>query len=76
LPEGVEFADAEQDMELVIANVYEPSALQAANEAAGGEAEAEEESEVPVEGEEGASESEQPESEKTETDKKTEEHSK
>lgn len=39
LPEGVEFADAEQDMGLVIANVYEPSALQAANEAAGGDAE-------------------------------------
>jgi large subunit ribosomal protein L25 len=59
LPEGVEFADAEQDMELVIANVYEPSALQAANEAAGGEAEAEEESEVPVEGEEAASDTDQ-----------------
>lgn len=41
LPEGVEFADIDQDMELVIANVYEPSALQAANEAVGGEAEAE-----------------------------------
>ncbi len=41
LPEGVEFADIDQDMELVIANVYEPGALQAANEAAGGEAEAE-----------------------------------
>ena len=41
LPNGVEFADGEQDMDLVIANVYEPSALQAANEAAGGEAEAE-----------------------------------
>ena len=39
LPEGVEFADAEQDLELVIANVYEPSALQAANEATGGDAE-------------------------------------
>lgn len=39
LPEGVEFADAEQDMELVVANVYEPSALQAANEATGGDAE-------------------------------------
>lgn len=39
LPEGVEFADAEQDMDLVIANVYEPSALQAANDAAGGDAE-------------------------------------
>lgn len=50
LPEGVEFADVDQDMELVIANVYEPSALQAENEAAGGEAEAD--TEVPVEGEE------------------------
>ena len=39
LPEGVEFADHEQDLELVVANVYEPSALQAANEAAGGDAE-------------------------------------
>jgi large subunit ribosomal protein L25 len=38
LPSGVEFADAEQDEELVVANVYEPSALQAANEAAGGDA--------------------------------------
>jgi large subunit ribosomal protein L25 len=38
LPEGVEFADHEQDVELVIANVYEPSALQAANDAAGGDA--------------------------------------
>jgi large subunit ribosomal protein L25 len=37
LPEGVEFADFEQDIDLVIANVYEPSALQAANEAAGGD---------------------------------------
>jgi large subunit ribosomal protein L25 len=40
LPEGVEFADAELDLTLVVANVYEPSALQAANESAGGEAEA------------------------------------
>ncbi len=39
LPEGVEFADVEQDTSLVIANVYEPSALQAANDAAGGDAE-------------------------------------
>lgn len=39
LPEGVEFADHEQDTELVLANVYEPSALQAANDAAGGDAE-------------------------------------
>lgn len=47
LPNGVEFADVDQDMELVIANVYEPSALQAANEATGGDAE--EEAEVPAE---------------------------
>lgn len=53
LPEGVEFADAEQDLELVIANVYEPSALQAENEAAGGEPEAEVET-APTEGEETA----------------------
>ena len=39
LPAGVEFADVDQDLGLVIANVYEPGALQAANEAAGGEAE-------------------------------------
>jgi large subunit ribosomal protein L25 len=38
LPKGVEFADIEQDLELVVANVYEPSALQAANDAAGGDA--------------------------------------
>lgn len=41
LPEGVEFDDAEQDTGLVVANVYEPSALQAANDAAGGDAEPE-----------------------------------
>jgi large subunit ribosomal protein L25 len=39
LPEGVEFADMEQDLDLVVANVYEPSALAAANDAAGGDAE-------------------------------------
>lgn len=39
LPNGVEYADLEQDLELVVANVYEPSALQAANDAAGGDAE-------------------------------------
>lgn len=39
LPQGVEYADVEQDVELVVANVYEPSALQAANDAAGGDAE-------------------------------------
>jgi len=54
LPKGVEFADVDQDMELVIANVYEPGALQAANEAAGGEAEPEDVTEVPVEGAEAA----------------------
>jgi large subunit ribosomal protein L25 len=47
LPKGVEFADAEQDLDLVIANVYEPSALQAANDAVGGDAE--DESEVEAE---------------------------
>ncbi len=47
LPEGVEFADHEQDTALVVANVYEPSALQAANDAAGGDAE--DESEVTAE---------------------------
>ena len=47
LPKGVEYADAEQDLELVIANVYEPGALQAANDAAGGDAE--DESEVEAE---------------------------
>lgn len=46
LPEGVEFADHEQDMDLVIANVYEPGALQAANDATGGAAEPEEAEEV------------------------------
>jgi large subunit ribosomal protein L25 len=46
LPSGVEFADHEQDIELVIANVYEPGALQAANDAVGGEAEPEEAGEV------------------------------
>jgi len=39
LPSGVEFNSLEQDVELVVANVYEPSALQAANDAAGGDAE-------------------------------------
>lgn len=38
LPEGVEYADIEQDLDLVIANVYEPAALEAANEAAAGDA--------------------------------------
>lgn len=39
LPKNVEFASSDQDMDLVIANVYEPGALQAANDASGGEAE-------------------------------------
>ncbi|NCO10658.1 50S ribosomal protein L25 [Candidatus Saccharibacteria bacterium] len=52
LPEGVEYADAEQDLHLVIANVYEPAALEAANEAAAGDAE--DESEVEVEGDDEA----------------------
>ncbi len=38
LPEGAEYADHEQNLELVVANVYEPSALQAQNEAAAGDA--------------------------------------
>ena len=46
-PEGVEF---ETEIEHSIATVYEPSALAAANDAAGGDAEEEEE---PAEGEEG-----------------------
>lgn len=49
LPEGVGFADAEQNLELVVANVYEPSALQAANDALAGEAT----EETPVEAENG-----------------------
>jgi len=68
LPEGVEFADVEQDLELVIANVYEPSALQAANEATGGDAE--EETEVPAENGEEATGADESESEKSEEDKK------
>lgn len=38
LPEGVEFADVDQDLDLVVANVYEPAALEAANDAAAGSA--------------------------------------
>ena len=49
LPTGVEFADHEQDLDLVIANVYEPSALQAANEATGGDAEPEDAEDVVAE---------------------------
>lgn len=49
LPQGVELNDAENVQEIVVASVYEPSALQAANEAAGGDVEPEEEAEA-VEG--------------------------
>lgn len=38
LPEGIVFADIDQDLDLVIASVYEPAALEAANEAAAGDA--------------------------------------
>lgn len=57
LPSGVEFADVDQDMTLVVANVYEPSALQAANDAAGGDAE--DESEVIGEAEGDATQAEE-----------------
>lgn len=57
LPEGVAFADNDIDLELVIANVYEPSALQAANEAAAGDAELETEVEAENGTEEGEAES-------------------
>lgn len=56
LPKGVEFADIEPDFELVIANVYEPAALQAANEAAGGDAEDESQVESENGGEQAATE--------------------
>jgi large subunit ribosomal protein L25 len=46
LPTGVEFADMEQDTDLVVANTYESGALQASMEAAGGEAESVEEVEA------------------------------
>ncbi len=47
LSEGVELANAEADLDQVIANVYEPGALQAANEAIAGDAQ--DESEVAAE---------------------------
>lgn len=46
LPQGVEFTHPEELENLVIASVYEPSALQAANEAAGGDAEPGDEAEI------------------------------
>lgn len=62
VPEGVEIVDnddgregtADDDqsvMDLVIANVYEPSALQAANDAAGGDAESADAEDVPTDDE-------------------------
>lgn len=66
LGEGVEFADVEQDMGLVIANVYEPSALQSANEAAGGDAEEDVPAEEGDEAGGSAAEEHAAESEKTE----------
>lgn len=58
LPTGVEFADMELDLEQAIATVYEPSAIAAANDAAGGDAQltADEDSETSeeVEAEHGA----------------------
>ncbi len=48
LPKGVEFADVDQDLELVVANVYEPAALQAANDAAGGDADEASAEDVPA----------------------------
>ncbi len=54
LPKDVEFADAEQDLELAVASVYEPAALEAANDAAAGEAT--DEAGVAIEGEEATAE--------------------
>jgi large subunit ribosomal protein L25 len=64
LPKDVDFADNEQDLELVIANVYEPSALQAANDAAGGDAEDDDPSQVSAEnGDDASTEADAPKSE-------------
>ncbi|NTW61762.1 50S ribosomal protein L25 [Candidatus Saccharibacteria bacterium] len=68
LPEGVAFADVDQDMDLVIANVYEPSALAAENEAAGGAASADDASAVASE--EGSAEASDTEVTKTEAENK------
>jgi len=66
LPKGVEFAGVDQDTSLVIANVYEPSALQAANDAAGGDAE----DETEVEAENGSDATSEEASDSKSTDKK------
>jgi large subunit ribosomal protein L25 len=72
LPNGVEFADVDQDTSLVVANVYEPSALQAANESAGGDAE----DETAVESENGSDESQQTQAEETKPGSKKQDESK
>lgn len=59
LPEGVEFADAEIELNISVANVYEPAALQAANDAAAGDAEEADAEEVPAENGEEEAESEE-----------------
>jgi large subunit ribosomal protein L25 len=46
LPEGVELDDAENVQDVVVASVYEPSALQAANDALAGDAEPGDEADV------------------------------
>jgi large subunit ribosomal protein L25 len=65
LPEGVEYADVDQDLDLVIANVYEPAALEAANEAAAGDAvdetEVTEDEAANEEADDGSAEAEKPE---------------
>jgi large subunit ribosomal protein L25 len=72
LPNGVEFADIDQDTSLVVANIYEPSALQAANESAGGDAE----DEAAVESENGSDTSQQAQVEETKSGSKKQDESK
>lgn len=54
LPEGVEYADMDFDQELAIASVYEPAALEAANQSTAGDAEEGDEPEAEQGGEEAA----------------------
>lgn len=58
LPKGVEFADKELDPNLAIVNVYDPAELEAANEAAGGDATDESEVEAENGGDKPAEEAE------------------
>ncbi len=69
VPSGVELI--EEDMAITIANVYEPSALAAANDAAGGDAEEEVVPEEGEEGEEGAEGEETGEGENAASDNKS-----